>query len=476
MNTSKKPNERRLSVKTHQNGRELTQEPFTLSLIKAGLRACCISKAEVEAFQLQIMDLLKDLILRYTKGESTSVTADTAENILNSVFYSIDAGLQSLNDTDAALGIVKNGNIRSIYEKGLSLVTACFKESKELYMKLRKTRLKVGLEAYDLTIDEGLAIFFDKYGPVFEAHHTMASIDYPLLFDDMSLKGVFYIKGYIETLLLENRFCRLFSNEEIRKLLAAYGRIYKIDYTKTLTNIFELVLNAAFFSVLSEKNGITLAMSDVKYQVLMGKFNSINPLGLDMLIDTGIKKVIHDLKVEEKKLCDYMQKYKGILKTRLASALDTDSLKNLVLFEDEPFLQEQKIIFIDGERMSNESFRKLARRLSKESDANTKVSILRSEIHSLEDFIDILDGNCFFGDEYSYLFSQLSDHELALLATVIFSDEMRDGPIDIAKTILFGITTRSEWQELLVEFLSSLKSEQLKAVEAFMNNTITTSM
>ena len=469
MNVLTKPDEGRLDVIAYKNTKGLNQEQYNISLIKAGLRTRSISKNEVESFQQQVMDILKDLILCYTKGESTSVKVDTAENILNSIFYSIDAGLQSLNDTEAALNVIKSNKVRQVYDEGLALITACFEESRALYLKLRKSRLMVGLEAYDLTIDEGLEAFFNKYDAVFNAHHTMASIDYPLLFDDMSLKGLFYIKNYLETLCLEDQFCRLFSDEEIIKVLAAYGRIYKINYMKILTNIFELVLNAAFFVALSEKHANILVISEIKYQVLIKKLDGISSLELDLLINEGLKTVINNFEIKEKKLSDYILKYKDILKTRLAYALETNSLTILVLLEDELLLQGQKTVFIDGERMSNERFLILAEKLTKESDAVNKVSLIKSEVHSFEDLIDMLEGSCFFGDEYAYLFSQLSDHELALLAGVVFSDEMRDGPVDLSEASSFNIAMGAEWQELLVEFLGTLQSDQLKSLQMYMN-------
>ncbi len=457
MEISKNPETNRMSKKIHKNTKESKGEPFTLALIKAGLRAGRVSKEEVEYFQLQIMDILKDLILRYTKGESTSVKVDTAADILNSIIYSIDAGLQSINDPDAAFQIIKNGAVWQVYDKGLALVKACFEESKTLYRNLRKSRLRVGLEAYDLTIDEGLAIFFDKYGPVFEAHHTMASIDYPLLFDDMSIQGVFYFKRYIETLSMENRFCKMVPEEEIKKVLMAHGRIHQMDYTKILINIFELVLSAVFFAVLSEENPVTLVMSDMKYRVLATKLNSLSSVQLDMIIDEGLNMVMHAMGINEKELSDYIRKYKDTLKTRLASALATDSLKNFVLMEDEPLFGKIKTIFTDGERMSDVNFQKLIGRLIKELDITAKASLIKSEVHSLEDFIDILEGSCLFGSEYFYLFSQLSDPELALLAEVVFSDEMRNGPIDLSKSISCKILTSMEWQDQFIKFLAGAR-------------------
>jgi hypothetical protein len=437
--------------------------------MNAALRARRLSQEEAGGFQIQVMDILRDLILRYTNGTSTSVKVDVAEDILNSLYYCIDAGLQSLNDNEAALELIRRGSAGKVYKEGLARVTACFQESRDIYLKLRKSKLNVGLEAYDLTIDEGLGIFFEKYGPVFHAHNAISSIDYPLLFDDMSIKGVFYMKAYMETLLMENSFCRLFPEQDIRSILASLGRIYRIDYTKTLTNIFEIVLNGALFSVLSGPGPITLKMTEIKYRMLESKLGAAGDHELGLMVDEGIRQVINDLKLKDESLIDYILKYRSMVKARLASALETDSLRKLVLLEEGLSLYKDEQIFIDGERMGNMSFRKLAERLSRELDPGVKVNMIRSEVHSLEDFIDILEGSCFFGDEYFCLFSRLSRQELALLAAVVFSDEMRDGPMDINMALDLETEMEVEWQNLFVEFLNTLKAQELESIQNCMN-------
>lgn len=445
------------------------ENQYTLSLLKEALRSGRINKEESERFQFQIMNILKDVIMRYNKGESTSVTVSTAENLLNSVFYSLDAGLKSLKDTEAAYAVMKSGSINEIYDRGLSFVSACFKESHELYLNIRKNRLNVGLEAYDSTIDEALPVFFEKYGAVFDAHNTMASIDYPLFFDDTSITGVFYFKHYLETLAMENEFCSLFSEKEIEKVLTIYGHIYRIDYTKTLTNIFELVLNASFFSVLSGGSAYSLSMSEIQYEVLRREFFEVNSLQLNMIIDQTINKIMGDLNITDCKLSDYIAGYKAVLNTRLQLALDTDTLNKLVLIEDVMPVVNEKTVFIGGEKMMDDDFRELIERLTDGLDSQAKIDIIRSESYSLEDFIDILEAGCLFGDEYELLFSELSDPELGVLAKVIFSDDMRDELMDLSKSIFEEVETGVEWHEYMIEFLRTLNKEQLQSISTQMN-------
>jgi len=113
-------------------------------------------------------------------------------------------------------------------------------------------------------------------------------------------------------------------------------------------------------------------------------------------------------------------KYKNEFKTRLTSALETDSLKKHILVDEMSKDTSEETVFVDGERMSNESFKLLIDKLTEEFDADIKSNIIRSEIQSLEDFLDVLEGDCLFGDEYANLFSKMSNAELGLWENYFF--------------------------------------------------------
>ncbi|WP_169834292.1 DUF6179 domain-containing protein [Paenibacillus donghaensis] len=103
------------------------------------------------------------------------------------------------------------------------IVSKCFEETKQLYNEVKKNKLDVPVDAYNMTIDESLPVFMKKYGIIFDAHNTMASIDYPLAIDDMRLQGIFYIKQYLERLQMETKFCHFFSHEDLLDTLVISG-------------------------------------------------------------------------------------------------------------------------------------------------------------------------------------------------------------------------------------------------------------
>ena len=189
---------------------------YTLSLLKEAYRLKLIDQAGLDAIQSQMMELLARTIMRYTGGESSSVTNETAQRIMLSLFYAIDACMLCLDDSDEALKQLTTRGLASIYQQGLAVLESCLLSTEQIYRRLQEQRLKVDNLAYQTTLDEALPDFFKHYDVLYAAHETMASIDYPLFRDDLKVSGIFYIRNYLRRLSLEDSFCRRYSHQEIK--------------------------------------------------------------------------------------------------------------------------------------------------------------------------------------------------------------------------------------------------------------------
>ncbi|MCY9043725.1 DUF6179 domain-containing protein, partial [Bacillus inaquosorum] len=62
-----------------------------LSLLQEGQQAGVITSQRAYQIQAEIMQILQQLMRQYTQGESTSVTTETAEGIMVSILYALDA-------------------------------------------------------------------------------------------------------------------------------------------------------------------------------------------------------------------------------------------------------------------------------------------------------------------------------------------------------------------------------------------------
>jgi uncharacterized protein YqgQ len=442
---------------------------YTLALIEEGHRVGLIDQPTIDNIQAQLMSLLADLIIRYTKGESTSVKVETTQSLLLSILYSIDVCISSFPNPEDAISLLKAQNLKEIYEKGLTLVTSCVTNTRNLYQEIIAKKLDVPIKAYHSTIDEDLPYFFNNYNELFNAHDTMASFDYPLLFDDTRNQGVFYTKQYLENLAIETQFCSLFSKEDVAKLLSNYGQVYRIDTREALINVFEVLLTNCLFSTLANNNAIELGISKLQYELLQGKFNGLDHCQCSSLISVAIEALIKNLGIDQANLRDYIRNFKNVLLPRFINALDHDSMANVIILDSDEN-SSLDVIFDEGTTMDDDSFRTLVDQIMDCTKAVDKVAIINSKIHSLGDFIDLLEADCLFEDEFQYLFNSLGDMELSILARIVFVEELRIDPSGFLLQIAEVKEMELQWQTEYARFLQSLSTDHLKSIDRYIHS------
>ncbi len=399
---------------------------YTISLIQEATRSGRMDQAAAEEIQVQLMDLLAELILRYNGGESTSLKTETAQRILLSILYSVDAGMRSLDDPEEGLSRLKTGKVKEVYKLGLDLIASCLEQTRQMYEEIVNNKLDIPNIAYHSTLNS-LPDFFKHYDMIFSAHDTMADIDYPLLFDDMKIEGIFYIHQYLQKLAFETAFCRLFRLTDVKKLLSNYGRVYRINYREALINVFEIVLTNSIFAVLSDGRADVLRLSRVQYMQVKNQFARVDPVQCRRTIDQALLDLAAGLGIHQTEWRDYICKFTSVFLPRLLSALDNDCLDHVMIL-DEDMKTHVDIVLGEGKRMDDEKFRSLVDHILACPDREEKAAIIAANTHSACDFIDVLEADCLFGDEYAALFSILGEMELSMLARIVFADEIRTAP------------------------------------------------
>ncbi|NLO20452.1 MAG: hypothetical protein GX119_00425 [Syntrophomonadaceae bacterium] len=436
---------------------------YTISLLQRVEELAWLDQQHLEHIHQQFLSLLKDTVIRYSQGDSSSIKVETGERLMLSILYCVDAYISNLNNPREAIEILSTVGVKEVHRRGLELVNQCWQETKTLYQEILK--LDIDNEAYQSTVDEALPACIEHYDPEFASNDTMGSIDYPLLLDDMKVQGIFYIRNYLYTLVLENKFCHRFSLNDIKELLSDYGQLYQIDYKEALINIFEIVLCNSIFSLLSGNRPTEIRMTAIQYRFLRDKLMGLDEPKCRSQIKEAIESLIAELDIEDQNEKNYIREYFGVLMPRLLSALNNDSLHNVVILEREA-TNTQAIIYDAGKTMNNESFCTLLEEISVASDPSLRAQVIIRGIHSLGDFIDVLESDCLYDQDYWILFSQLGDFELALLAKLIFIEEMR------AEADAFDLYSAAEdkdaywdWQKQYCRFAQSLNEDQLNRIE-----------
>jgi hypothetical protein len=445
--------------------KNLKQNQYTVSLLNEGLRNGLLNRQEIYNIQNRLMLVLQNLIKRYTKGESSSVPTETAESLLTSMLYAIDAYFLSLGTPEKAMTSLKTVDIQSSYEKGIETVSTCFEESKQIYKLVKEDKLNVPVDAYNMTINESLPIFMKKYRIIFDAHNTMASIDYPLAIDDMRLQGVFYIKQYLERLYMETKFCQLFSQGDLLNTLESFGRMYKFDYRIELFNIYELMLNSAVFSVLSGGNTGQVKISAYQFKQIERLLTQVTPDRVDIIVGEAIRSLLNDLNISDPRMKDYMNLHRNQMVQRIVNAANSCSLQGLIITQQEERIKPVEFSLNLKDRLSDIKLRKLLVDVTQIDKKDRKAQLIKSNLNSLHDYLDVFESDSLYGDEYEALFVLFGDMELTILAKIVFYEDLRTGFLSFQAMVSEHAGSEEEWKKHFIEYMQRLSPDRLQSIE-----------
>ena len=327
---------KQISLRSSLIESSLNPHNYLVSLLNAAFTAQLVTETDLQTIQFQMMDLFRNTVFQFTSGQSSSVPAETAHFLLNSILYCIDAYLLTLDSPEDSLHALHTSSISEIYREGLALVESCVTETRQLFQHTQANRTPTSLIAYNSTLDKGLPGFFAHYDPRFRAQDTMADIDYPLANILSNQRGIFYINEYIQKLNLENQFCAEFAEDDISRLLQNYGRTYHIDYREFLLNIFEIVLINTLFAVMLGQDPRNLTISETDCAFLYSKLASLDSSLLPALLNQTADRAVVQLKISNADLVDYIKQAQKNLTPRLLNVLQNNSLDKLVIIDYAP--------------------------------------------------------------------------------------------------------------------------------------------
>ena len=174
-----------------------------------GERRACADMYEPE----ELLPLVARLAKKYTGGESTSVTYETAQYLMEAVLYCInECGAERAVPMGAA-----RPSAEQMYRQGSTILKEKVLRTHSVYMKCMETFCAYGNENYEATVTKAIPGFFAYYDPVLAPQETIITMDYPVPVPLHMFTGIDAIAPYVEYIAMEQRF------------LAQFPRKYVID-------------------------------------------------------------------------------------------------------------------------------------------------------------------------------------------------------------------------------------------------------
>jgi hypothetical protein len=397
--------------KRHIDSSNLSGESYFASVLQEACDCGLLNNADIENIQLQCLTFLAYKSERYTRGESSSIRVEVAENIMKSNLYTVGLYLKSLPDADCAVSELKTALISDLYQKGRALINNKVHSAKHLYKMAKANRIVTRNYTYNATLDnEGIGSFFRMYNPDFAAHETPASIDYQLCNPVIDLVGIEFIQKYLENLYFENQFCSYFEAVNIHHLLSGYDEEYK----DLLLNIFEQVFTAALGCILTKRSVLNLAVFEQDRHLLYNELSRETDDSLALKIGGAAGKVLQELNIKSLALQRYIEESLPKIIVNIVHAVKTNTLSKTFASLANPGLKP-KVRFLSGVKMADEDYRKLIDELLLCRYSSDKLALIKEKVKSLGDIEDLMFDARLSKEEIFTVLTNLGDVELAAL-------------------------------------------------------------
>lgn len=290
----------------------------------------------------ELLPLVSELAQQYAGCDSTSVTYEKAQALMEAVLYCLheyDSAAGS-NDTDSmVLGGNTGGNktgsivlcqdktVREKYEAGRQLLLAKVDQILRMLNALSGKFEDYGVRSLYDTVQKGVPEFLKWYDVRFCPQDTILTLDYPLLVDLHTMCGADAVYAYLCGIQAEQRFLAMFDRGYIVSLLEAYDT----EYREMMENICEIVLANAIGHLLLQKPFEDRGFQKEEYRRLEQMVGSGQVQELEQVVLNGIRQMAKQYDGDDGQVCTYLCAGAGAIAVRMESAARMGHLEHLLL-------------------------------------------------------------------------------------------------------------------------------------------------
>lgn len=395
----------------------LNPKYYFQSLMEQAMPCGLLTDVEMSKIQMELLMILAEQTDKWSRGESSSIPTEKAQDIMASVMFVIGIQLKQYQTPEQAVDMLKSEPLKSLFESGLKLVRRKMAISRHLQKRIVDNLLDTPNVYYRSTIVDGINGFFKLYRPQFTAHEIHITADYPILTGRPELNGIEFIEQYLRCIDAENAFCVCFASKNIHHLLCGLTQ----DYRSVPMNLFEPVLLSALGLIMVNRYPAQLDLSKNDICLLYQQFSGQSEHEIQDCLKKAL--ILLDRKME---LPQISRRYASLCIPQIAAAIQ-NAVKMKTL--DKVFLipaypeQEPKIMLSYGDRMDDRKYQKLVERVLQTDSSEEKVALILQEVHSLADLLDILSDAELYAEELRLIINTLPSAAFVALLSQYPNDD-----------------------------------------------------
>ncbi|SEW36379.1 DUF6179 domain-containing protein [[Clostridium] fimetarium] len=289
-----------------------------------------MNKFEME----ELIPIVAELTEKYTSKESTSVSYNTAKQLMNAVIYCmneidlVNYELDSGAAKDMAVkDMTEQQDSKLAYRTGYELVVKKVFKTKALFEEIALDFNAYRNRAYYETVMKGMPAFFLYYDPKFNPQNHILTLDYPTIKSVQDSCGIDAIYEYLSYTKLEQELLKAFPEEYITTLLSSYHA----DYEELFINVGSIVLRNIIVCMILGKN-ITNHCFEKKDAVVLKKYiESSSQEELEIKLCNLVKILVNQGYNHNEQLYEYLKEDVKNISFELINAVEHDCLDIMFL-------------------------------------------------------------------------------------------------------------------------------------------------
>lgn len=192
----------------------------------------------------ELVPLVAKLSEKYSSKESTSVSYETARQLMEAVMYCI-------NECASGQTIVSSQRLMAAeaYQYGYEALVEKVKRTQAVYNKMIVDFCGYGNRNYEATVEKAIPGFFLYYDAQFAPQETIITMDYPTICPVLEKCGIDAIETYVKYIFYEQKFMGAFQRQYIYEVL---GRDHA-DHKNGFDNICRVILRHVLGHLLIKK-------------------------------------------------------------------------------------------------------------------------------------------------------------------------------------------------------------------------------
>lgn len=258
----------------------------------------------------ELLPIVAQLAEQYAGYESTSVTYERAELLMEAVIYCI----HEYERSDKHGITVGKITAKDAYKAGMKLVQEKVEHLMREYQEMMQDFCDYGNHALRDTIRKGIPAFLKRYDVKYEPQNTILTLDYPVLADLHQYSGIDKVYLYIKAIVVEQRFLRRYDAEYVREVLNAYSG----DYADMLENVASIVFMNTVGHILANRP-MTVELEGTDYQRIQSEFET-GTLSIER-VRLLAEEFLNRYYGEEKDIVDYLCMELPNILTRIGNAV-----------------------------------------------------------------------------------------------------------------------------------------------------------